>query len=83
MSAMSISGNEATAHSVAERLMDWAKAAGITLVCTSLLDEMSTQTEAGSSLQISTLADTWIQLSYLMQAGDGFDLGTLTATAKR
>jgi circadian clock protein KaiC len=55
---------------VAERLTDWSKANGITLVCTSLLDEMSSQTEGGSSLQISTLADTWIQLSYLMQAGE-------------
>jgi circadian clock protein KaiC len=70
MSTWSKSGNDSNAHSVAERLTDWSKANGITLVCTSLLDEMSTQTEGGSSLQISTLADTWIQLSYLMQAGE-------------
>ena len=70
MSTWSRSGNDSSAHSVAERLTDWSKANGITLVCTSLLDEMSSQTEGGSSLQISTLADTWIQLSYLMQAGE-------------
>jgi circadian clock protein KaiC len=70
MSTWSQSGRESSAHSVAERLTDWSKANGITLVCTSLLDEMSSQTEGGSSLQISTLADTWIQLSYLMQAGE-------------
>jgi circadian clock protein KaiC len=70
MSTWSKSGNESNAHSVAERLTDWSKANGITLVCTSLLDEMSTQTGSGSSLQISSLADTWIQLSYLMQAGE-------------
>jgi circadian clock protein KaiC len=70
MSTWSQSGGESSAHSVAERLTDWSKANGITLVCTSLLDEMSSQTEGGSSLQISTLADTWIQLSYLMQAGE-------------
>jgi circadian clock protein KaiC len=70
MSTWSKSGSDSNAHSVAERLTDWSKANGITLVCTSLLDEMSTQTERGSSLQISTLADTWIQLSYLMQAGE-------------
>ena len=70
MSTWSKSGNDSSAHGVAERLTDWSKANGITLVCTSLLDEMSSQTEGGSSLHISTLADTWIQLSYLMQAGE-------------
>jgi circadian clock protein KaiC len=70
MSTWSKSGNDSNAHSVAERLTDWSKANGITLVCTSLLDEMSTQKDGGSALQISTLADTWIQLSYLMQAGE-------------
>jgi circadian clock protein KaiC len=70
MSTWSKSGNDSSAHSVAERLTDWSKANGITLVCTSLLDEMSSQTEGGSPLQISTLADTWIHLSYLMQAGE-------------
>ena len=70
ISTLSKSGNEATAHSVAERLIDWSKAEGITLVCTSLLDEMSGQSEGGSPLQISTLADTWIHLNYLVQAGE-------------
>jgi circadian clock protein KaiC len=70
VSTLSKSGNELTAHSVAERLIDWSKAEGITLVCTSLLDEMSSQSEAGSPLQISTLADTWIHLNYLVQAGE-------------
>jgi circadian clock protein KaiC len=70
VSTLSKSGNELTAHSVAERLIDWSKAEGITLVCTSLLDEMASQSEAGSPLQISTLADTWIHLNYLVQAGE-------------
>src|SRR5687767_8888982 len=70
VSTLSKPGNELTAHSVAERLIDWSKAEGITLVCTSLLDEMSSQSEAGSPLQISTLADTWIHLNYLVQAGE-------------
>ena len=59
-----------SAHSVAERLIDWSKAEGITLLCTSLLDEVSHHAEGISSLQISTLADTWIQLDYLVQAGE-------------
>ncbi|MEO7665380.1 MAG: circadian clock protein KaiC, partial [Candidatus Limnocylindrales bacterium] len=70
VSTLSKSGNELTAHNVAERLIDWSKAEGITLVCTSLLDEMATQSEGGSPLQISTLADTWIHLNYLVQAGE-------------
>ena len=70
VSTLSKAGNELTAHGVAERLIDWSKADGITLVCTSLLDEMSGQTEGGTPLQISTLADTWIHLNYLVQAGE-------------
>jgi circadian clock protein KaiC len=70
VSTLSKSGNEQTAHNVAERLIDWSKAEGITLVCTSLLDEMANQQEGGSPLQISTLADTWIHLNYLVQAGE-------------
>jgi len=64
------SGDDLTAQSVADRLIDWSKGDGITLVCTSLLDEMSNRAESGSPLQISALADTWIHLNYLMQAGE-------------
>jgi circadian clock protein KaiC len=70
ISALSKTGNELAAHGVAERLMDWAKAEGITLVCTSLIDELSHMSEEGAALHISTLADTWIQLNYLLQAGE-------------
>jgi circadian clock protein KaiC len=63
-------GNELTAHSVAERLIDWSKADEMTLVCTSLLDELNGQSEGGTPLQISTIADTWIHLNYLVQAGE-------------
>ena len=70
VSALSKSGNELTAHSVAERLIDWSKTDSTTLVCTSLLDEMSARMETGAPMQISTLADTWIHLNYLVQAGE-------------
>jgi circadian clock protein KaiC len=70
VSIWSKSGNDLSAQSVAERLIDWAKANGLTLVCTRLLDEMSSPMEIGSSFQISTVADTWIQLDYLVQAGE-------------
>ncbi|MGZ5233560.1 MAG: ATPase domain-containing protein, partial [Burkholderiales bacterium] len=70
VSTWSKSGSDLSAHSVAERLSDWSKADGTTLLCTSLLDEMSSQTEDGLPVRISTLADTWIHLSYLVQAGE-------------
>jgi circadian clock protein KaiC len=70
VSTFSKTGNEMTAHGVAERLIDWSKAEGITLICTSLLDETSAQTPGSTSLQISTLADTWIHVSYVVQAGE-------------
>ena len=70
VSTLSKAGNELTAHGVAERLIDWSKADGITLVCTRLLDEMSGPKVGGTPLQISTLADTWIHLNYLVQAGE-------------
>ncbi len=70
VSTLSKAGNELTAHGVAERLIDWTKSDGITMVCTSLLDEMAGQLDGRSPLQISTLADTWIHLNYLVQAGE-------------
>ena len=70
VSALSTAGNELTAHGVVDRLIDWAKADGITLVCTSLIDETSNGKTLNAPLQISSLADTWIHLNYLVQAGE-------------
>ena len=70
VSTLAKTGNELTAHGVAERLVDWSKTDGNTLVCTSLLDEISGQLEGGSPLQVSTMADTWIHLNYLVQSGE-------------
>jgi circadian clock protein KaiC len=69
VSALSKAGNEDTAYSVAERLIDWSKATGLTLLCTSLLDQPGAQVE-GTPMQISTIADTWIHLNYLVYAGE-------------
>jgi circadian clock protein KaiC len=51
-----------------EPLLDWSKAEGTTLVCTSLIEEVPT--ESASQLEISKNADTWIHLNYLVQAGE-------------
>lgn len=64
------SGNDLAARDAAERLIGWTKANGITLVCTNLFEEMSNRIEDSSRLQISAIADTWIQLDYLVQAGE-------------
>jgi circadian clock protein KaiC len=69
VSALSKQGNELTAHSVLERLVDWVKSEGITLVCTSLLDSATPEMES-TRLQISTIADTWLHMSYLIRAGE-------------
>jgi circadian clock protein KaiC len=69
VTALSKAGNEGTASSVAERLIDWTKATGITLFCTSLLEQPVAQTE-GTPIQISTIADTWIHLNYLVHGGE-------------
>ncbi len=70
VSAWSKSASDLSAHSVAERLINWSKAEGTTLLCSSLLDEMALHIEGGSSLQISELADTWIHLNHMEQAGE-------------
>ncbi len=69
VSALAKAGNLDLAHSVAERLIDWSKREGITLLCTSLLDEVAPNTES-TPLQVSTIADTWIHLNYLVHAGE-------------
>jgi circadian clock protein KaiC len=70
VSALSNSGTDLGAHGVGQRLIDWSKADRITLVCTSLLNEISGHSETDTPLHISTLADTWIHLSYVVQAGE-------------
>jgi circadian clock protein KaiC len=70
ISALSNSSTELAAHGVGQRLIDWSKADRITLVCTSLLNEMAERSESETPLHISTLADTWIHLSYVVQAGE-------------
>jgi circadian clock protein KaiC len=69
ISALANQGNEFTAHKVLERLTGWVKTEGLTLVCTSLLDSPDPESES-TRLQISTIADTWIHVSYLVRSGE-------------
>ncbi len=69
LSALIKSGGSVIAQSVAERLLNFGKARGITVLNTSLLVSADQEAEASLS-QISTIADTWIQLSYVVLAGE-------------
>jgi circadian clock protein KaiC len=61
--AFASSGDLASTQAVASRLVRWVKSQGITLVCTSL--PMPGETGfAGTILKITTVADTWIYLSF-------------------
>ena len=69
LSALEQRGCEAEAEAAALRILDHAKSAGITIVSTSLLGNMLPTTEQ-TPLSISTIADTWIHLSYSNQGGE-------------
>jgi circadian clock protein KaiC len=68
-SAMVKAGGQLLAKTAAQRLIYETKAAGITLLITSLLDSNDPEEEA-TPMEISTIADTWIHLSYLVLSGE-------------
>lgn len=57
------------AEDAALRLIDFAKNAGITIVSTTLLGTSRPEIEA-TPVGLSTIADTWMHLSYLNQGGE-------------
>ena len=69
LSAIARSGSPLTARSVASRFVHMAKDAGITLLATALSEADDPVTES-TTLQISTIADTWIHLSYVVASGE-------------
>lgn len=69
LSAMIKAGGEVVAMSVAERLISLTKSRGISLLLTSLLSGDTPEMEA-TPIAISTIADTWIHLSYVVKAGE-------------
>jgi len=69
LSAMLKAGGQVSAIGVAKQLLFLTKSKGITLLCSSLLEGSDGTTE-GTDLQVSTIADTWIHLSYLVQGGE-------------
>ena len=59
----------AFAEMICESLIDRTKSNGITVLCTSLLDHVSEVQELSAS-NVSTIADTWIHVSYLAREGE-------------
>ena len=69
LSAVVKAGAALAAGRVAERLIWLAKSEGITLLSTSLLQGAQPLSEE-TPVQISTIADTWIHLTNISQAGE-------------
>jgi circadian clock protein KaiC len=62
-------GDYAFANIICESVLDQAKCRGITLMCTSLLDQAGMDQEISAS-HVSTIADTWIHVSYVAREGE-------------
>jgi circadian clock protein KaiC len=69
LSAIAKAGGLAAARSVANRFIYTAKDRKITVVVTAINEGDEPETES-TDLQISTIADTWIHLSYLIRGGE-------------
>ncbi len=69
LSAIAKAGGMLAARAVANRLMYMVKDEGVTVMITAISEGDDPQTEA-TELQISTVADTWIHLSYVVRSGE-------------
>jgi len=69
LSAIINGDGDSSRRRMPEQLLALTKSAGITLVCTSLLGGNDALNE-GTNIQVSTVADTWIHLSYNILAGE-------------
>src|SRR5439155_9203380 len=67
--AIAKAGRLGSAITVANRLIYMVKREGITLLVTALSEADDPRAES-TDLQISTIADTWIHLSYLVRSGE-------------
>ncbi|HXG70954.1 MAG TPA: ATPase domain-containing protein [Gemmatimonadaceae bacterium] len=69
VSALAKTGGQVAAVHASLRLLDYAKAEGITVFCTSLSSEADGLSET-TETQISQIADTWIHLAYVARGGE-------------
>ena len=69
ISALGQSAGEAVAEAAAIQIIDLAKSQGVTCVCTSLLGNGAAAAEQ-TPIGISTIADTWMHLTYVDNGGE-------------
>jgi circadian clock protein KaiC len=69
LSALALHGNEANKENAALQVLDYAKSRGITVVTSSLLGNALPLSEQ-TALNVSTIADTWMHVSYVSQGGE-------------
>jgi circadian clock protein KaiC len=68
LSALSTKVAHLASADAAQQFLDYLKCEGITVMSTSLMDGLST--DEATATGISTIADTWIHLSYIVQDGE-------------
>jgi circadian clock protein KaiC len=68
LSALSTKIAHLASADAAQQFLDFLKAEGITVVNTSLMDGLNT--DEATATGISTMADTWIHVSYVVQDGE-------------
>jgi len=68
LSALSTKLSHLASADAAQQFLDFLKVEGVTVVNTSLMDGIST--DEATATGISTIADTWIHLSYVVQDGE-------------
>jgi len=68
LSALSTKLAHVASADAAQQFLDFLKGEGITVVNTSLMDGLST--DEATATGISTIADTWIHVSYVVQDGE-------------
>jgi circadian clock protein KaiC len=68
LSALSTKIAHVASADAAQQFLDFLKADGITVVNTSLMDGLNT--DEATATGISTMADTWIHVSYVVQDGE-------------
>ncbi len=68
LSALSTKIEHLASADAAQQFLDYLKGEGITVVNTSLMDGLST--DEATATGISTIADTWIHVSYVVQDGE-------------
>ena len=68
LSALSTKVEHTASADVSQQFLDFLKLQGITVLNTSLMDGLAT--DEATATGISTIADTWIHVSYLVQDGE-------------